>query len=53
MELVSAVEYMFSKPLERAMANGVVCPHMEFVVRTVQGIKSLREKGVMKPPDHR
>lgn len=45
-----AVDYMFSKPLERAMTNGVHCPYMEFVVRTVQGIKILREKGKMKPP---
>jgi hypothetical protein len=37
------IEYLFTKPLELAQALGVEVPYMESVVRTVQGIKQLRD----------
>lgn len=36
------VEYLFTRPLQRAQELGVPVPHMEAVVRTVEGLASVR-----------
>jgi ketopantoate reductase len=36
------VEYLFSRPLKRAQELGVQVPHMESVVRTIEGLATIR-----------
>jgi len=47
-DLPMEIEYMFTKPLERARRLGVNVPYMGSVVRIMKGINALKEKGVIK-----